>query len=203
MFFITNVFAIAQTPTVDSAKLFMQQVIDDGQVNLPKKTTNQENYDYFKDLAKNKFATSYMSAWSLGKHYKTLNPKLKDKYLNVITDYMFLFYADMFTKYYQSYIFKVVDAEQKGDEFFVNVMVKPKNNSKNQDSVINAIWRIKYSKDINNFLLVDVSLNNVSVLLAQRSEFESSIKANNNSVDAFMSALEKKVNDIKIQKNIK
>ena len=203
VFSIFGLVAKYDAPNPDNAKLFMQEVIDDGKINIPKNKNNQENYNYFKDLAINKFAMSYMSAWSLGKHYKSLNAKLKDKYVSIITDYMVLFYADMFSKYYQSYIFKVVGAEQKGDEFFVNVLVKPKNNSKNQDSVINAIWRLKYSKDIKNFLLVDVSLNGVSVLLAQRSEFESSIRASNNSVADFIAKLEKKVNDTKKQKNIK
>ena len=205
LFSVFSVFGLVakyEVPNPENAKLFMQEVIDDGQINIPKKKSSQENYNYFKDLAIHKFAMSYMSAWSLGKHYKSLDAKLKDKYVSVITDYMVLFYADMFSKYYQSYIFKVVDAEQKGEEFFVNVLVKPKNNSKNQDSVINAVWRLKYSKDIKNFLLVDVSLNGVSVLLAQRSEFESAIKASNNSVADFITKLEKKVNDTKKQKNI-
>ena len=51
LFSVFSVFGLVakyEVPNPENAKLFMQEVIDDGQINIPKKKSSQENYNYFK-----------------------------------------------------------------------------------------------------------------------------------------------------------
>lgn len=196
----------AQEPQEQDYINFVNQLLSKVYKELPNKKNMSQVNNYFTEVTQQNFALDYMAAWALGRYRNSIEDGLKDRYIKAAKEYMILVYGSVFYKYYQSYEFKVISAEQKGSEYWVTVSVKLKPNSKikvpDNEKQILSVWKIRPTKD-NNFLITDIIVANISLLNTQQAEFTALIKKENDNVEKFVLDLENKVKTMKVQQGIK
>ena len=169
------------TFTEADAKKFAEDLLKNIYNSLPTKSSPQEIYSYFATVTPNAFALSYMSIFSVGLYLKGAEDTLKEEYASLAKEYMILQYGSQFVSYYNNYNYHVDNVEQiYKNEFSVHIVVEPKNPASASDNVIDITWRIKYSDKEHKFYIIDIIVNNVSLLSAQRLTFEGKIKADPN-----------------------
>ncbi len=197
--FINNMYAIENNSNTQNEPLveesvvyqkFVEDILAEIYQVLPNSKSNKEIYSYFDKLTQEKFNINYIALWSLGAYGKNISAETKDRYLKIATRYMVISYGNVFTKYYETYSYRITKTEKiEENQYAVKFYIEPKNNSKIQDNAILAEWKIE-KDDTGKMYVADIIVNGISLVNAQRFEFERSLKNNNGSVDAFSNALE-------------
>lgn len=202
VFFLIN-SAIANEPSDQDYENRVSSLLKEVYKDLPTKKNNNELVSYFKTKITEYFAVEYIANWSLGKYYnKNMDEQLKKDYVDAVVSYSSINYGTILYKYVEKYDYKVVSSEKKGaNEYIVNVQISPNKSVKDSGAKIDSLvanLRVRYSASNKQFYIVDVAISGISILSAQRAEFEAQLNANGGDIKKLTDDLISKTKNAKI-----
>jgi phospholipid transport system substrate-binding protein len=134
-------------------------------------------------LFSDKVDLNFIAKFVLGKHARTTTPKQQQDYLNAYKPFILKNYAGKLTKYSgQTYTLK--NARSDDDASVVTMEINDPNGQ-------NVIVDYRLRGDAGNFKIVDITVEGVSLLTTQRSEFNGIIE--NKGIDGLIEALKSQV----------
>ena len=149
------------------------------------KLSDSQRRSNFRYLYLNSFDNYYISRFVLGRYWKRIDKSVKEEFVKTFNDYIVSTYAPKFKGWKGE--FKAVDALIEKN--FYNVKMDVINKS---GPVLKLIWKIYLDKN-NQFKILDVNIDGVSMLVTQRAEFMSVIKNNPNGVAGLIEAMKSKI----------
>ncbi len=147
--------------------------------------TENERYVNFRDLYLNSFDNYYISRFVLGRYWKRLDMDMRKQFVKSFNNYIVATYAPKFKGWEGT--FKAVDSLIENNYYNVQMNVL------NEDApTLKLIWKIYLDKN-ENFKILDVNIDGVSMLVTQRAEFMSVIKNNPKGVIGLIEAMDAKI----------
>ncbi len=147
--------------------------------------TENERYVNFRDLYLNSFDNYYISRFVLGRYWKRLDMDMRKQFVKSFNNYIVATYAPKFKGWEGT--FKAVDSLIENNYYNVKMNVL------NEDGpTLRLIWKIYLDKN-ENFKILDVNIDGVSMLVTQRAEFMSVIKNNPKGVIGLIEAMDAKI----------
>ena len=147
--------------------------------------TENERYVNFRDLYLNSFDNYYISRFVLGRYWKRLDMDMRKQFVKSFNNYIVATYAPKFKGWEGT--FKAVDSLIENNYYNVKMNVL------NEDGpTLKLIWKIYLDKN-ENFKILDVNIDGVSMLVTQRAEFMSVIKNNPKGVIGLIEAMDAKI----------
>ena len=146
--------------------------------------TEQERYNNFKTLYLSSFDNYYISRFVLGRYWKTIDKGIQKRFVDSFNNYIVATYAPKFKGWEGT--FKAVES------LFENNYYNVKMDILNKDGpTLKMMWKIYINKN-EEFKILDVNIDGVSMLVTQRAEFLSVIKNHPNGVKGLIDAMNKK-----------
>ena len=146
--------------------------------------TEQERYNNFKTLYLSSFDNYYISRFVLGRYWKTIDKGIQKQFVNSFNNYIVATYAPKFKGWEGT--FKAVES------LFENNYYNVKMDILNKDGpTLKMMWKIYINKN-EEFKILDVNIDGVSILVTQRAEFLSVIKNHPNGGKGLIDAMDKK-----------
>lgn len=167
-------------------KGFVQSMGDEvtGHINDAKLAGTQENIKLKNVLNKN-FDMHAISRFTLGINWKNLTAMQQEEYRALFEDMIVSLYANKLS-YYQGQSFKVINIQHTGgSDFTVMSRIQPQT-GKN----ISVKWRVRVQDD--KYRIIDVAIEDVSMLITQRSNFSNTIQRNGGNAAAILDYLRSK-----------
>ena len=123
-----------------------------------------------KQVLQSRFDVATISRFALGKYWKQLNPAQQQEYQTLFADMVVSMYAERFATYsgQEFKVHETVPAEK--DMLVKSSIIDPEGAKKD----ITVDWRVR-TKD-GQMQIVDVTIEDVSMIITQRSEFDSLIQ---------------------------
>jgi phospholipid transport system substrate-binding protein len=133
-----------------------------------------------RDLLVQSFDLEFIGRFAVGRHWRTMNAEQRAEYIRLFSIYVLNTYASRFGGY-SGEQFTVVNARAAGkkDAVVRSVIKRP------SGPPIKADWRVRARG--NQYRIIDISVEGISMAVTQRSEFSAVIKSNG--VDGLVSAL--------------
>ncbi len=121
------------------------------------------------DLVKQSVDVDWISKFVLGRHIRTINEDQKRRYTQAYSEFLAKNYTSKFNEYTTA-VFKVVSSTKSADkEYIVKTVI-----SKQGDPDVLVDYRVS-ERGANSFKIIDMSVEGISLLTTQRSEFNSVI----------------------------
>lgn len=181
--------------SVEGSKAFIENMLSLVYTELPKRNNNQEIFNYLSLVTSEYFAFTYMSKWTAGREViKDIPSDLQQRYLDSSKEFMILLYGEIFNTYYKQYTYRVGEVIRKSDtQYEIKMRVESKlQDARNQDAILNVVWKVKYSAKENKFFIIDVDVNGIVFLNTQKKQFADMLKSTNNDFSKFIDLLDKK-----------
>ena len=125
----------------------------------------------FKTLFVSAFDAAAIARFVLGRHWKELSDNRRPKFMETFTEYVAALYATQFSQY-QGQTLKVTGSKAVGEgDTEVDSVIKQPNNP----TALNVQFRVRQSDG--GYKVIDVAVNNVSLIITKRSEFNSIIQS--------------------------
>lgn len=129
------------------------------------------------------FDLDRIAKFSLGRNWKIATDAQKKEYLKLFRKMVISTYASRFGEY-SGEVFEVTGyRELNKRDSLVHSKIVPADKAP-----VAVDWRLRAGKD-NDYLVIDVMVEGVSMMQTQRSEFDSLISQNGGDFDAFLAAL--------------
>jgi ABC-type transporter MlaC component len=181
--------------SVEGSQAFVKNMLDLVYLELPKRNGNQEVFNYLSVVTTEYFAFTYMSKWTIGRDViKDLPSDLQEKYLASSKEFMILLYGEIFNTYYKQYNYSLGESVRRTDtEYSIKMKVESKvQDARNQDAILNVIWKVKYSEKEKKFFVTDVDVNGIVFLTTQKKQFGDMLNSTNNDFAKFLELLDAK-----------
>ena len=151
--------------------------------------TDQIRMDRFRNLYKKDFATDAIARFVLGPYWKKSSKEDREKFTKLLEDYVVVSYAPKW-KNYSGETFSVYDSIRDSSQIIlVRSDVTP-----NEVTSIKLDWRVGNESP---FRIYDITVEGVSMIVTQRSEFMSVIKNGGGTIAPLITALEEKLKNLK------
>ena len=170
-------------------KDFVQSVVDEASSILSKNFTKEQKIEKLKSIAKDTVDIIGIGYYSLGKHSKNLDEEQKKKYLELFEKYFLKSFSSRLAEYSDPKI-EVLSQEKLNDKYTMVSSVLLATEDKPE---VKIDWRIK-TKDPNNPLILNVTIEGVSLARVQREEFNSIIQNNDGDINALFKSLNDFIN---------
>ena len=152
-------------------------------------TTRDTREERLRGLLRDGFAVEAIGRFVLGKYRRTASPELVNEFVHVFEDYIVSTYASQFSRYSgQSFEVKKALKTTRARDTMVMTHITGK------DSIepLRVDFQVRKQKD--SFKIVDIRVEGVSMVLAQRDEFTTYIGNNGGDIRALIDALKKRRN---------
>jgi phospholipid transport system substrate-binding protein len=144
--------------------------------------------DEFRDLLREGFAVKTIGQFVLGKYRRSASKETIDEFVGVFEEYVVSLYAKQFKHYSgQKFLVEKVAATSRASDSMVMTRIYPSGNSE----PMRVNFQVRKFGD--TFKILDVRVEGVSMVLAQRDEFTSYISSNGGKVEALVDALRKRM----------
>lgn len=142
---------------------------------------------HFRELLHEGFAVQSIGQFVLGKYRRTTAQKTVDEFVNVFETYIVSLYAKQFGGYsgQKFAVEKVADTTRPGDSMVMTKILS------GGDEPMRVDFQVRHVGE--SFKILDVRVEGVSMVLAQRDEFTSYIAQNGGRVEALIDALRKRI----------
>ena len=132
--------------------------------------TNSQKEQKLRDIFCNSVDITWMAKFALGKYYKKINQTQLEEYLVAYKNFMISTYVSKFSEY-NGVNFDIESVKYISNyQYIVNTKIL---NKKYTSKYINIAYRIKMTN--NHFLIRDIVAEDISLILGQRSDFNSII----------------------------
>jgi ABC-type transporter MlaC component len=148
--------------------------------------TNSQKEQKLRDIFCNSVDITWMAKFSLGKYYKKINQPQLEEYLVAYKNFMIGNYVSKFSEY-NRVNFDIESVKHiSNSQYIVNTKIL---NKKYTSKYINIAYRIKMTD--NHFLIRDIIAEDISLILGQRSDFNSIISKE--SISSLIQRLREKI----------
>jgi len=193
LFKFSLILIVFSTLTAKSFSLepkdFVQSVTDQASLVLTENFTKEQKIEKLKSIAKDTVDIIGIGYYSLGKHSKNLDEEQKKKYLELFEKYFLKSFSSRLAEYSDPKI-EVLSQEKLNDKYTMVSSVLLATEDKPE---VKIDWRIK-TKDPNNPLILNVTIEGVSLARVQREEFNSIIQSNDGDINALFNSLNDFIN---------
>lgn len=142
----------------------------------------------FRDLLREGFAVDTIGQFVLGKYRRTASKETVIEFINVFEEYIVSLYAKQFNRYTgETFVVeKVADTSRAGDSIVMTKII-PGGGAE----PLRVDFQVRSVGD--SFKILDVRVEGVSMVLAQRDEFTSYIGQNGGRVETLIDALRQRI----------
>lgn len=146
--------------------------------------SQSDRKNQFRDLLHEGFAVKAIGQFVLGKYRRTASPETVDEFIHVFEDYIVSLYAQQFSRYTgEKFVVDKVIATSRPSDSMVLTKIIPTGGTE----PIRVAFQVRKTGD--TFKILDVRVEGVSMVLAERDEFTSYIAKNGGSVSALIDTL--------------
>jgi phospholipid transport system substrate-binding protein len=178
----------ARADTAPDARQFIDKLVNHAlQILVQTKTNESEREQNFDLLLRNNFDIPRIARFVLGRYWAAASTQDRQKFIDTYRDFVIKSYASQFSEYRGETV-KVTNARAEDADITVvnSEIVHP-----NGDPPIRVSWRVH--RDGDTYKIVDVDVEGVSMMLAQREEFASVIQRNGGTVAGLIQAIQQKL----------
>lgn len=183
------VFGVCKIPASwaasGNADDFIRQVGNEAIQSLTDKSLNEEQRkDKFREILNRTFRVRLLARFTLGRYWRHATPEQQKEYVSLFEDFVVLAYATRFKDY-------------SGEDFRVGAVRDINSRDKLVNSklvlkdgtAIPVHWRVRGG---DNYKIIDVLVEGVSMAITQRDEFAAIIQQRGGKVEGLLAALRKK-----------
>ncbi len=185
----TLLFAGNANAAVDGAKAeaFVKQVTDEGITQIINADISQTEKDTrFEKLFNNALDLKFIGQFVLGRYWKTASNEQKQQFIDAYRDLNIKTWSQRFDEFKgKEFIFKGTTPSNSANQIFVNTLVPM-----DQGEPAKVVWRVKQTGD--NFKIVDIIIENVSLAITARNEYTAYIKSAPGGVNDLIKDLQNK-----------
>ncbi|MCK5546018.1 MAG: ABC transporter substrate-binding protein [Rhodospirillaceae bacterium] len=176
----------------NTAQQFIEGLADEAIGALTDENAAREGkIERFRNLLDHNFNVPLIGKWVMGRHWRAASDVEKDEYMHLFEDLIVITYVDRFDQYSGEKINVVNTVMDPGKDAIVySELVRP-----GGDGVIRVDWRVRQNGD--NYKIVDVYVEGISMGQTQRSEFASVIKQKGGTIEGLLKVLRTKVSTLK------
>lgn len=189
--------SVAADTQKDGAQQFVRQLADKAIVSLTKREMTQiERETAFRKLLVAHFDVPAIGKLALGRYWRLASKQEQEEYLAVFEDFIVTTYANRFREYTNEHL-EIGDVFETPDEdsgLIVHSLIV-----RDQPKPIRVDWRLTAAG--RDYRIVDVTVEGVSMMQTQRSEFSSVIVKNGGKVAALITELKLKNQSLRAQVN--
>lgn len=150
--------------------------------------TEEERINRFREIIHDTFAVQFVGKWVLGRYWRVATEDERAEFMKLFEDRVVLSNAKHFSRFKTSDVyFAVIKSIQRGkNDFLVRTKIGGK---KSGQKKVSLDWRLRLKGD--RFWVVDIMLEGMSLLQAQRQEFTTLINRNGGKFSALLVELRK------------
>jgi phospholipid transport system substrate-binding protein len=185
-FFLPSGMALAVDTTGTPAAQFVQKMGDKALTSLTdKKLDRAVRETRVRNLLRENFDVSTISRFALGTYWRKATPAERNEYTKLFEDMIVQTYAARFEEY-EGQSFKVLGTQNVGDtDFIVASQIIQQGGPP-----VNVDWRIR--KRDSGLKVIDVVVEDISMSVTQRSDFNAVIQAGGGEMEALLKELRAK-----------
>mgnify|MGYP001230670399 FL=1 len=169
------------SPEEEFVKTFSEKAIS---ILSNTEITEQEKSEKFTAIVMSSIDLNLISKFVLSKTWKNASDDQKERYLNAFKTYFVNSYANKLNQYSGEKV-KIIGSEVKGKYTIVESNIIREGTDTLQ---INLKWRI-LNRD-GDIKIIDLNIEGISLIIAQREEFQSFLLNNNSDLDQLITKLE-------------
>ncbi len=170
------------------AEAFVKNVTNDGIENIINANISQKEKDArFEKLFNNALDLDFIGKFVLGRAWRTATPQQRKDFIATYRELNIKTWSKRFDEFKgKNFVFKGTTPSNSANQIFVNSTVPM-----DQGEPAKVVWRVKQNG--NQFKVVDIIIENVSLAITARNEYAGFIKNNAGGVDALIKDLQAKV----------
>jgi phospholipid transport system substrate-binding protein len=176
----------ADTPT--DASDFVRRLVASALAILQRQTSDEQRERSFKKLLMQNFDIPQISRFVLGRYWARTSAEDRQKFIDTYGEFVIRSYASDFSNYAGETV-RVTSARLEDDKFAI---VMSEIVHSNGEPPFQISWRIYKGTD--GFKVLDLDIEGISMLLAQREEFASAIQHNGGTAAGLTLAIQQKIN---------
>jgi phospholipid transport system substrate-binding protein len=186
---------LARADTAPDARQFIDKLVNHAlQILVQTKTKESQREQDFNRLLRENFDIPRIARFVLGRYWTAANEQDRRRFVDTYREFIVRSYATQFSEY-RGEVVRVTGARPESADITVvnSEIVHPSG-----DPPIRVAWRVHREGD--TFKIVDVDVEGVSMMLAQREEFASVIQRTGGTVAGLIQAIQQKLqnNDLSI-----
>lgn len=175
---------------VDTAKAdaFVRKVTSEGIEEIINAPVSQKVKDErFEKLFNNALDLDFIGQFVLGRYWKVATPEQRKNFIKVYRELNIKTWSARFDEFKgKSFVFVGSTPSTSKNQVFINSTV-----SMDQGEPAKVVWRVKQIG--NDFKIVDIIIENVSLAITARNEYTAFVKNNGGNINALIADLQKKV----------
>ena len=149
--------------------------------------SNEEKDKRFYTLLNNSLDMEFIGQFVLGRNWRTATKTQREEFIKVYRDLNIKSWSKRFNEFKgKNFVFLGTTPSSSKGQIFVNTEVPM-----DQGSPAKVLWRVREKN--NNYKVVDIIIEGVSLAQASRSEYTSFIKNNSGGLDALIKDLHNKL----------
>ncbi len=182
-------FSATANAAVDAAKAeeFVQKVTKEGIEDIINANVSQTVKDErFEKLFNNALDLNFIGQFVLGRYWRTATAEQKKEFISAYRELNIKTWSQRFDEFKgKNFIFKGTTPSNTANQVFVNSVVPM-----DQGEPAKVVWRVKQTG--NNFKIVDIIIENVSLAITARNEYTAYIKTAPGGIDDLIKDLQNK-----------
>ncbi len=186
---LSCVWALGAQAAVDAAKAeaFVKGVTEDGIENIINANIPQAEKDKrFAKLFNSALDIQFIGQFVLGRYWRTATAEQRQEFIDAYRELNVQTWSKRFDEFKgRNFIFKGTDASNSANQIFVNSTVPME-----QGEPAKVVWRVKQIG--NEFKIVDIIIENVSLAITARNEYTAFIKQSPDGVAGLIKNLQEK-----------
>ena len=197
IFYACAVFAFAAffgahsaAAAVDAAKAenFVKKITDEGLTDIiNSNVSQQEKDDRFAKLFNEALDLKYIGQFVLGRYWRTATPAEREEFISVYRQLNVKTWSKRFDEFKgRSFVFNGTSPSSTANQIFVNSQ-----EPMDEGAPAAVVWRVRQNGD--DFKIVDIIIENVSLAITARSEYTAFIKNSPDGVAGLIKNLKQKL----------
>ena len=174
--------------TAPDARQFITKLVNKALQTLADTTTDEARREQdFRHLLRDNFDVPRIARFVLGRYWNSASDQDRRHFVEIYREFIIKSYAAQFAQYRGETV-KVTNARPEGTDITVvnSEIIHPSG-----DPPIRVAWRVH--RNGNEYKIVDVDVEGISMLLAQREEFTSVIQRNGGTLSGLIQAIQQKL----------
>lgn len=186
---------LARADTAPDARQFIDRLVNHAlQILVQTKTRESEREQDFNRLLRENFDIPRIARFVLGRYWNAASEQDRRRFIDAYREFVVRSYAAQFSEY-RGEVVRVTNARPESADITVvnSEIVHP-----GGEPPIRVAWRVHREGDA--YKIVDVDVEGVSMMLAQREEFSSVIQRSGGTVAGLIQAIQQKLqnNDLSV-----
>lgn len=183
LFFVSNVFA----SDAKNAQKFVEDVVAEGIEGIINSSDAQEvRVERFRKLFNSALDVDYIGKFVLGRNWRTATAEQRQAFLDAYRELNIQTWSGRFEGFNgKGFVYQNVVDSSTNDQYFVNTTIDIGEGQK----PAKVVWRVRYAN--NEYKIVDIVIENVSLAITARNEYSAYIKTS--SLDALIKDLQSKI----------